>query len=482
MRFMRRSVCGNPPAPGDRAIAGLCLRAFWSFGPSKNALQGGRAHGKVEAGTGPSGLERGRGRYWAAAVMAALGLGVLTAVGPAAAAATRHAASRSPLVVTFSSVRDFQAAVQRLPVRVIRVLAPLRSAELRPVEDPRAVLRVLRGAPGIVSVQPAVHRAIAGDPALAQGLVSTPAGGAYEWQYFAAGVDRVPADVLAAARRITIAVVDTGADLSVPGLATKSTTTFDVRTGSRIVSDSSGHGTFVASLAGGSSVAGGGINGFGGDAKLMIVKVADDASFNDADVAAGIVYAVKHGANIINLSVAGTRASAVERRAVAYAAARGVLVVAAAGNDALSGNPIEYPAGLLQPVGSSGKAGLGLAVGASDFSGQRAPFSSHGSFLSLVAPGANVFGAVASNSPVALFPRVVLPGATIGLYGFASGTSFAAPEVAGAAALVWAANPSLSARRVAAILEATASGDGRWTSDLGYGVLDVAAAVQAARA
>jgi subtilisin family serine protease len=63
-----------------------------------------------------------------------------------------------------------------------------------------------------------------------------------------------------------------------------------------------------------------------------------------------------------------------------------------------------------------------------------------------------------------------------------SGTSFAAPQVAGAAALVWAANPSLTARQVADILKTTASGHGAWSAELGYGVLDVGAAVALAAA
>jgi serine protease len=75
----------------------------------------------------------------------------------------------------------------------------------------------------------------------------------------------------------------------------------------------------------------------------------------------------------------------------------------------------------------------------------------------------------------------VLPGARCGLYGYGSGTSFAAPQVSGAAALVWAANPALSASQVAEILKETASGEGRWTPSLGYGVIDVAAAVARAQ-
>jgi Subtilase family len=79
-----------------------------------------------------------------------------------------------------------------------------------------------------------------------------------------------------------------------------------------------------------------------------------------------------------------------------------------------------------------------------------------------------------------MWPRVPLPGSGKGFYGFASGTSFAAPQVAGAAALVWGVKPSLSAAEVASILEQTASGRGAWTPDLGFGVLDIARAVEAA--
>ena len=255
-----------------------------------------------------------------------------------------------------------------------------------------------------------VPRTEADAPGLTLGVVSTPAGGAYEWQWYATGVDRVPATILAAAARTTIAIVDTGADLSAPALAGKVRASYDVRTGGRAVGDASGHGTFVASIAGGSTADGGAVAGFGGAARLLIVKVGDGTSVSDVDVAAGIVRSVQSGARIVNVSLAGRTRSAVEASAVAYAARHGVLVVAAAGNDALAGNPLEYPAALLRPVGSNGAGGLGLAVGASGMDGRRAPFSEHGSFLSLAAPGTTVFGAVASTARASLFARVQLPG------------------------------------------------------------------------
>jgi subtilisin family serine protease len=199
------------------------------------------------------------------------------------------------------------------------------------------------------------------------------------------------------------------------------------------------------------------------------------------DEASAIVYAVDRGARVVNLSIGGSNTSATEQQAVDYATAHGVLLVAAVGNEFSEGNPVEYPAALLQPVGSNGANGIGLAVAASTTTGDRAAFSNTGSHLSLAAPGQNVFGAVASSAPLAAYPRVHLPRSTRGSYGFASGTSFSAPQVSGAAALVMAANPFLSASEVADILEQSASGHGAWTSTLGYGVLDVAAAVARAQ-
>jgi subtilisin family serine protease len=205
------------------------------------------------------------------------------------------------------------------------------------------------------------------------------------------------------------------------------------------------------------------------------VQVAHpDGSISDVDEAAGIVYAVKHGAKIINLSLGGLEPSALETRAVRYAQRHGALIVAAAGNEFQDGNQVEYPAALLQPKGSNGRGGSGLSVGASTQKGERAYFSNTGSYISLAAPGDSVFAALSGYSD---WSRLSLPGSNAGIYGFSSGTSFSAPEVAGAAALVWAANPALTGRQVATVLKETASGRGTWNPSLGFGVVDAAAAV-----
>jgi subtilisin family serine protease len=237
--------------------------------------------------------------------------------------------------------------------------------------------------------------------------------------------------VLVPAQPVTIAVVDTGANVRVPELAARQPLTYDVRTRGRDVRDLNGHGTKVASLVARSS----------GPARLMIIRAGSSSgAFSDADEAAAIRYAVDHGARIVNLSLGGPRTSTVERAAVGYAIAHGVLVVAAAGDD--YANRPEYPAALL---GSAG-----LAVGAVTQSGLPALFSNTGPWVSVAAPGVD-------------------------------GTSFAAPLVSAAAARVWSANRALTARQVVSVLQETASGHGLRTDALGFGVIDVASAIARAR-
>lgn len=395
----------------------------------------------------------------------ALALTVLALTGVTALSARPlHAAPRT-VELRYASRAAVVRALHARPARLVRLVAPVHVAEVRPSGPAAAYVRAVRGLPGIVAARPTVRREAASIPASSPGsIVSTvaaPSVAAQDWEYKAAGVDRVPLAVRAAAARITIAVVDTGADVASPALAGKVRGTYNVHSGRSGVHDDDGHGSLVASLAGGIDRGGDGVPGFGGAARLLVVKVSDSTTFSDVDVAAGIVYAVRSGARIVNLSIAGREPSPVEEAALAFAARHGVLVIAAAGNDALVGDPPEYPAALLQPVGSNGLGGLGLSVAASDSSGSRAAFSEYGSFVSLAAPGAAVFG---------------------GSYGVASGTSFAAPEVAGAAALVWAADPKLTFRQVATILKETASGADSWSPQLGFGVIDAGAAVQRATA
>ena len=405
----------------------------------------------------------------------------LAAVGLSCALPTGASAAQRPnrplLSVGYRSEADLARAVAGGRAEVVRLVPRLRVAEVRPRVDGFAV--AARRIDGIRYVERVLSRSFYSEPAL---FPTTSAGTPYEWQFAATHEDAVPPEVLRAAGAVKIAVIDTGADLSAPDLAAKSPWTYNIFTGGPDIRDVNGHGTFVSSLAAGSVANGDGVAGFGGDAQLLVIKATrDDGTLTDLDESNGIMYAVDHGARVINLSVGGPTSSATEQRAVAYAAQHNVLIVAAVGNEYTMGNPIEYPAALLQPAGSKGRGGTGLAVGASTSDGSRAFFSNAGTQLSLVAPGLDVFGALSSLSSPDEYPRATLPGSTAGLYGYSSGTSFATPEVVGAAALVMGANPFLRATEVSTILKETASGHGAWNPETGFGVLDAAGAVARAQ-
>lgn len=253
-----------------------------------------------------------------------------------------------------------------------------------------------------------------------------------------------------------VAVVDSGVDLSHPDLAGALVPGYDVLAGTAGGQDQNGHGTHVAGIV--AAVAGNGVGGAGValHARVMPVRVLDaSGAGSSADVAAGVVWAVDHGADVVNLSLGGPSDDAVLDRAIAYALGKGVPVVAAAGNEAESGNPVEYPAAV---------PGV-IAVSAVDSSSQHAPFANTGDYVAVSAPGVGV-------------PSTWLGGG----YATLSGTSMATPFVAGAAAVVRAAAPGLTPAQVRAALVGSARDLGSAGPDptYGAGLLDVAAARAAA--
>jgi hypothetical protein len=160
-----------------------------------------------------------------------------------------------------------------------------------------------------------------------------------------------------------------------------------------------------------------------------------------------------------------------------------MLIVAAAGNE---GSDISWPAADLGP-GEGGRS-YGLAVGATNADGSLASFSNSGGQLSLVAPGN--FAGDCSGVLVALPPTNGLSdacypqwtGTNGAKYAYVAGTSFSSPEVAGVAALVWAARPELKNYQVADIIKQSAQRPAgtSWNPTYGCGLLDAGAAVQLA--
>lgn len=264
-------------------------------------------------------------------------------------------------------------------------------------------------------------------------------------------------------RGTVVAVVDTGVDLSHPDLASRLLRDADGRVvGLDLVDggapqDEHGHGTQVASVVAAAGEATGDLTGVAPDAWIMPVRVLDaNGAGRGADIDEGIRWAVDHGADVVNLSLEsaiplpGQVLATGPDRAVRYAWERGVPVVAASGN---SGTPFtDYPSS--SPV---------LLVGASDRDDRRAAFSDGRRSDMVHAPGVEILAS--SCAPCGDDARPT--------HREVSGTSFAAPHVAGALALLRARGLD-AAEAVSALRDTAAPLAG---GAPGHGRIDVAAAL-----
>jgi subtilisin family serine protease len=226
------------------------------------------------------------------------------------------------------------------------------------------------------------------------------------------------------AERVVVAVIDTGVDATHPDLQGVVVPGYDFVNQTATPLDDEGHGTAVAGVIAARKDNGIGIAGICGGCRIMPVKVLDrNGVGDDAVIAAGIVWAVDHGANVINLSLGGPGSTPALSDGIAYAAAKGVMVVAAAGNSAAS-VPF-YPAA--DP--------LVVSVAATTQGDRPYVWSNFGDWVKLAAPGCN--------------PAPMLAGG----YGGFCGTSSATPVVTGLVALAVAANPRATAEQIEQALE-----------------------------
>jgi subtilisin family serine protease len=346
-------------------------------------------------------------------------------------------------------------------------------------------------------------RFVPNDPALSAADAS---GGVVQWALGAEGFYH--AWDISHGDGARVGVIDTGIDGGHPDLASKiavaveqqdpSIARGDPRT------DEVGHGTHVASLACAATDDGIGMAGAGYNCELVIEK----SDFSDSSIVASIVDATKRGVQAINMSFGPPdpstgQASDAEVRALGYAAAHNVVLVAAAA-DAPSAEQGD-PANVLQLAGTGqdiGK-GLGLDVTAAQFDGHRASFAGYGSEISIAAYGAlkpgsgailaglspppGIFGAFPSNttdleggsSPCSC--RTTFLGDN--RYAYVQGTSMAAPQVAATAAMMRVLNPDASSADIIRLLKLSArrpAGVG-WTPDLGWGILDAGTALEMTR-
>jgi subtilisin family serine protease len=345
----------------------------------------------------------------------------------------------------------------------------------------------LRGDPRVAYIERDRKLRLAADPF---DVVDPQTGVKFTWAY-----DGVRAgEALAAAgggSGRTIAVIDTGLDVSHPEFAGRIAGTFDASSGGSVVTDFVGHGTFVTGLI--AAVDGNGLGGKGvaGNTMVIAVRGSTDGTFTVADLIRGVEFAVERGADVLNLSLAGVGFSASQDRALDHAFVNDVLPVAASGNNGQAGNPLEFPAAAVG--GERGGRGIGLSVSATKPDGTAGPFSTHNEFVSLAAPGAGPFGcefgvfstlpaaATGWDNPQTSCSRPFVHAAA--RYAYGEGTSFSAPVATGIAALTWQVEPRLASEQVADVLVRSARqtlGSG-WNEFTGSGIVDGFAATELAR-
>jgi hypothetical protein len=240
---------------------------------------------------------------------------------------------------------------------------------------------------------------------------------------------------------IIVAVLDTGINPNHPELQGKSIPGRNLIEQNHNAEDDHGHGTAIAGIIAAATDNGIGMAGVCGSCRVMPVKVLDaQGEGTYADVIAGILWAVDNGAQILNLSLGEYVYSRLLAATVAYAQARGAILVAAAGNEAAN-EPL-YPAAFPHVIG----------VAATDVSDHIWVASHYGAHVDLAAPGVNILSTGLSDG-----------------YVVASGTSFSAAYVSGVAALVRSHYRHLSNTHIEHLLYYTADDLGVAGRDEVYG-------------
>jgi hypothetical protein len=272
-------------------------------------------------------------------------------------------------------------------------------------------------------------------------------------QYAVAQLRLPQAHALVRGMNVTIAMIDSGVDAKHPELANSVADNFDALGSSE---GPHSHGTGIA----GAIVAHARLMGSAPEARLLAIRAFGSKGSKSPEstsyiILRGLNYAVEHGAQIVNMSFAGPKDPLIER-GIAATAARGILMVAAAGNAGAKSPPL-YPAAYPNVI----------AVSGTDAQERLFAASNRGNHIALAAPGADVF----------------LP-APDEKYQVTSGTSFSAAYVSGVAALMLERNPALKPSDVRAILIRTARDLGAPGRDdqFGAGEADAFAAVTATAA
>lgn len=421
-----------------------------------------------------------RGRGGLALLAAVLGLAIPATALPASTAPVMATAAdgTASLVVTFAGPQPDDAAHAVLDgLGTATPLVPEAGVwSVRATPDVAVRARAL-AIPGVTAAEWSLVRR-ADDiapvaPAPPQPLVPVPAPtdtyfNAQRQAAWFSGVSTWAPDLTGVGPRPRIAILDGGVDVSHEewsGPNSPLVRPFSAWTGREEADDwgRTGHGTHVAGIAAapanGVGVVGVAPSGAGA-AEVIPVQIADRDGFStDATMMRGIRWSVRNGAKVINISAGGAGSAQAFQSVIDWAFRNGALVVASVGNDGQDYGALNYPAAYAHVLGVAAQCTgttdpdcptpTGLAI-----------FSDRNTSVDVVAPGVDILSSV----PLRISQGAVAPG-----YALKSGTSMAAPYVAGLAALVFAANPGATPYQVMRQIMNTATDGGPAGRDLSYG-------------
>lgn len=262
--------------------------------------------------------------------------------------------------------------------------------------------------------------------------------------------------------KVKIAIIDSGVDLNHPDLKSKITTGINIIDPDKKPMDDNGHGTHVAGIAAAATDNKIGVAGIAPDCLIMPIKVLKNGRGTDIDIAEGIIWSAKKGADVINLSVGLYTKSTALERAVKYAISKNTVVVSSAGNDSKS-SKIHLPS-MIKGV---------IEVSATTKKDKLASFSNYDQQISVAAPGDEIYSTMPTYN-VELTKEIGKS------YGYMSGTSMASPIVAGLAALIKSEDKSLTPKEVKQIIEKSSFDLGKKGYDgyFGYGRIDAYTALK----
>jgi subtilisin family serine protease len=400
------------------------------------------------------------------------------------------------LIVGMQRGGDLSSVVTALGARVDRAITG-GSAYVLSVGNPVAAAAVARSLSGVRYAEPNLIRSLHDHSTGLESPNDTDFG--LKWDLFNAGTlsdgSDVPThgadiDFLIAYNELVgvsltetiVAILDTGIDAGHPDFVGKLATGYDAFDGDTNPADGYGHGTHVAGIAAAATDNNEGTSGVGFHpaVKIMPVKVCDDNGSCPSDAIASGVYAARNaGARVINMSFGGAGSSQTEQDAFAAAYEAGILLVASAGNSNVASQ--NYPAAYEPWV---------MAIAATDWDDQKASYSNYGAdWVDLAAPGGDMSGygdpeGIYSTMPTynvyltSCRARGLLSPCYDQRYDHLQGTSMAAPQVAGAAALLYAMGMT-SPVDVRGLIESTAERQPGTENLWANGRLNIGAAVLA---